>query len=58
MKCDYCGKETPKNYFTDDFTILCKTCAGGPFYGGADAKKYIAAKSGKTCQNLKNGAKK
>lgn len=44
MKCDCCGQETPKNYFTDDFTILCKTCAGGPFYGGADAKKYFDSK--------------
>ena len=42
MKCDFCGQTTDKNYFTDDFTILCKTCAtAGGFYAGGQAKQYI-----------------
>lgn len=46
MKCDFCGCETDKNYFTDDLTVLCKTCAGaGCFYAGEQAKQYINNKN-------------
>lgn len=50
MKCDNCGNLTDKNYFTDDFTILCKQCAGtGQYKTGQAAMDYInkKAKGGK-----------
>lgn len=42
MRCDNCGQETDKNYFTDDLTILCADCAGtGQYKSGQDAMDYI-----------------
>lgn len=51
MRCDTCGRDTDKNYFTDDLTILCADCAGtGQYKSGQDAMDYIneKAKGGKT----------
>ena len=52
MKCDFCGQETDKNYFTDDFTILCRCCAeSAGIYGGQAAADYIKKKAEKKLQN-------
>lgn len=46
MRCDNCGRETDKNYFTDDLTILCADCAGtGQYKSGQDAMDYINEKA-------------
>lgn len=50
MKCDNCGRLTDKNYFSDEFTILCAECAGTKKYkSGQPAMDYInkKAKGGK-----------
>lgn len=48
MICDNCGQHTDKNYFGDDFTVLCANCAKmAGFYGGADAIKYTKQKATK-----------
>ena len=48
MKCDLCGQKTDKNYFPDDFTILCADCAkNSGIIGGTIAKKYIEQKAKK-----------
>ena len=46
MRCDSCGRNTEKNYFTDNLTILCKDCAtAGGYYAGDDARQYIKVKT-------------
>ena len=46
MRCDFCGQETEKNYFVDDFTILCKNCAEhSGIIGGKQAMDYIKKKA-------------
>lgn len=46
MRCDACGRDTDKNYFTDDLTILCADCAGtGQYKSGQDAMDYINEKA-------------
>lgn len=46
MRCDFCGQQTEKNYFVDDFTILCKNCAEhSGIIGGKKAMGYIKKKA-------------
>lgn len=49
MRCDLCDKHTDKNYFTDNFTVLCEACAkNSPFYAGEQAIKYINKQTQRT----------
>lgn len=46
MRCDLCRQQTPKNYFSDDFTILCADCArNSGIKAGKEAAEYIRQKS-------------
>lgn len=46
MICDFCEKQTEKNWFTDNYTVLCFDCAkSAGIYGGQRAVNYINKKA-------------